>query len=132
MRPRKPILRKAPLKRSSKPLKRTRLKRVSSKRAKDMKTYSAKRAAYLAAHPWCEATIKLLHLNEAEVISNNGWYSNLWGRMVRCPASCDIHHTAGRTGTNYLDESTWCAISREMHMKCHNEPSWARSVGLLA
>ena len=132
MKPRKPIKRKAPLKRSQKPLKRTRLKPVSKKRAKDMKTYSAKRTAYLAAHPYCQATIRLLHKDEAEVIANNGWYANLWARMVRCPKSCDIHHVQKRGGSNYLDESTWLAVCREIHEKIHADSNWARSEGLLA
>jgi len=131
MKPRKPILRRKPLKRSLKPLKRTRLKKVSSKRSREMKVYAAKRAVFMAAHPFCEITIRTLGLNEADVIAEGGYYKDVWGRTVRCPASEDCHHVHGRTGSNYLDEKTWMAVCRTQHDRVKAEPKWARENGFL-
>jgi len=131
MKPRKPIGRRTPLKRSQKPLKRTRLKKVSSKRSREMKVYSEKRKQFLASHKFCQLTIKSLGLNEDDVIAEGGFYKDVWGRTVRCPAATEVHHGAGRTGGNYLDETTWFAASADMHRKVHLEPSWARANGFL-
>lgn len=130
MKPRKAIIRKKPLKRSSKPLKRTPLKKVSSKRQKDMRTYSALRKKHLSAHPYCQVTIRLLGLNEQDVIAEQGWYKDVWGRTVKCPLAEDIHHRAGR-GANYLDENTWLAVCREKHVWIHHHASEARKMNLL-
>jgi hypothetical protein len=43
----------------------------------------------------------------------------------------DVHHKAGRTGTNYLDEETWLATCRRCHDWIHEHPNKAREKGLL-
>lgn len=42
----------------------------------------------------------------------------------------DVHHKAGRTGDNYLDESTWLAACRSCHMWIETHPKEAREMGL--
>lgn len=67
------------------PLKRkTPLRSMSKKRQKESKIYSAKRKAFLDAHPICQ-------ICESR------------------PAS-EVHHRHGRYGSAYLDESTWLAL----------------------
>lgn len=128
------MIRRTPLKRGTKPLKRTPLRKVSKKRAKEGRIYSEKRKAFLEAHPICQVWVAMRGIKEippliyviegrvycAEDMIHNG-----------APTSCDIHHKAKRTGSNYLDESTWLAVSREMHEKIHQNPSWARAQGYL-
>lgn len=46
-------------------------------------------------------------------------------------ASNQIHHKAGRLGKNYLDESTWLAVSFEGHNWIHNNDALAREKGWL-
>ena len=91
-------------------MKRTPLRRVSKKRAKEMRTYSAMRKTFLAAHPVCVV---------AEA---------LWGSKRR---TTDIHHRAGRYNGNYLNEATWLAVSREAHQWIHDHPKEARERGWL-
>lgn len=86
-------------------MKRTPLRRVSKRRAKDMKTYSAQRKVFLEEKPSCEVC--------------NGAYS------------CDVHHKAKRGGSNYLDVTTWLAVCRGCHQKIHAAPAWARANGYL-
>ena len=98
------LLRKTPLKRSTKPLRRTSLRRVSKKRRKQMHAYSLLRSAFLEAHPVCQVC-----------------------DMAR---SVDVHHKAKR-GKNYLNVDTWLAVCRQHHEAIHANPHWARSFGYL-
>lgn len=119
------IARYKPIKRSTKPLKRSRISPVSKKRGKEMRTYGKLRKEFLEAHPWCQVQLQELGILE---VATSGWDKNLPSYVA--PA-CDIHHMAGRTGSNYLDTSTWLAVSREAHRRIHENPSWAREMGFL-
>lgn len=113
------------MKRSS-PLRRTgRLSPVSKKRKREARTYTAKKKAFLQAHPWCQAFLSHAQVNED--------YPGAVAMAVLlgCPRSVDIHHKAGRTGSNYLDESTWMAVSRLAHDWIHTHPKEARKRGWL-
>lgn len=79
-------------------------KRSAKKIAEDL-IYNAKRIRFLELHPKC-AVFPLLE-------------------------SIEIHHSKGRYGSNYLDESTWFAVSREGHNWIHNNDSLAREKGFL-
>jgi hypothetical protein len=119
------ITRKAYIKRK------TPLRRISKKRAKDLRVYMTKRKAFLAEHPFCQVRLALLGLDEKQVIASYGCAIDVFGSVFKVPLSQDIHHKAGRTGTNYLDENTWLAVCRENHERIHANPSWARSLGFL-
>ena len=41
----------------------------------------------------------------------------------------DVHHKKGRTGTLYLDENYWVALSREGHKFVEENPIWAKENG---
>jgi len=105
-------MKRSPLKRSTKPLKRTQLKRVSKKMAKAYETYRQRRKDFLAEHPFCEVEIVV-----PGVLSCMG-------------ASCDVHHINKR-GPYLNDTSTWLAVCRECHTFIHNNPKIARELGLL-
>jgi len=108
-------------------MKRTPIKRVSSKRAKELREYAKLREAYLAAHPYCQATILIAGLDEAEVISRQGHYGN--GCIVR--DATEIHHVAKRYGSRLNDMSKWLAVCRGMHLYIEQDKTWARANGLL-
>lgn len=105
----------------SQPLRRSPLSRVSKKRRKEMAVYSRQRKAFLEAHPWCQVWLSEHKADLKAILLNPDL----------APRSCDIHHTRGRTGTNYLDESTWMAVSREAHIWIHDHPREARAKGYL-
>lgn len=107
------IQRRQYLKRSTKPLKRTPLRRMSKKRRRESVIYSEKRKIFLQSHPWCEVAVGVA----TECVGGN--------------RSTDVHHVAGRLGGNYLDESTWKASCRSCHDWIHNHPGQARQRGLL-
>jgi hypothetical protein len=86
-------------------MKRTPIRRVSVKRAAQLKQYAIQRTAYLKAHPICE--------------------------VCRNEYSTEIHHTQGRIGLALLDEAHWIAICRKDHWFIHQNPSAARAQGLL-
>ncbi len=108
-------------------LKRSPLRRVSAKRAKESRLYTAKRAAYLAAHRYCEWFIEQSTTPEAEVIATG--VAVIGGERVVVPHSVEIHHRAGRSGKNYLDETTWMAVSCIGHEWIHRNGKEARARG---
>jgi hypothetical protein len=64
-------------------MKRTPLKRVSTKRSKELKEYAKLRKAYLEAHPYCEV-----------YLAENGLKYE--GKPIDAPLATDIHHRRGR------------------------------------
>ena len=136
------IQRHTPLKRSTKPLKRTRLARVSKKRAKDMRVYSQLRKECLEQRPICEVWLKengwacVWNLSQSvayERTDEHGQHTCRAQTLLedfRAPPATEIHHRAGR-GKNYLNESTWIGVCREAHERIHSNPSWARKLGFI-
>ncbi len=86
-----------------KPLKRTPIKKVSTKRSKENAKYLKARLKFLTGKT-CPIT----------------------GR----PAT-EVHHIAGREHSRLNDESEWLAVTREGHQKIHLNPQWARKNGYL-
>ena len=102
---RTPLKRKTPLKRSQKPLKRSPLRKVSSKQSKRLTAYSKAKQEYAKEHPICE--------------------------VKGCASLAqDLHHKAGR-GSKIADKEYFMAICRYHHSFCHANPSWARANGYL-
>lgn len=88
------------------------MKQISDKRRAQLALYMPKRKAFLKDHPVCQVARYIPGLNPKA-------------------RSRDVHHKAGRLGTNYLDESTWLAVSREAHNWIHSHPGQARARGWL-
>lgn len=119
------------------PLKRkTPLRRQSKRRQSEYKEYMRKRDAFLIKNPICQLW---LTENEWESSGNGIYFHEKWGHLTYsdvqvvfgAPRSTEIHHKNGRNGKNYLDESTWMALSHEAHMRIENNKSWARANGYL-
>lgn len=111
------------------PLKRCRVKRVSSKRAKQVKSYTALRKKILKERPYCEIWLKLAGLKKSDVDNEGCIFTGSSYMFV--PLSVEIHHPAGRIGKKLIDEKNCMAVSREMHVWAHAHPSEARTLGLL-
>jgi hypothetical protein len=79
-------------------MRKTPLRRISKKRQKDLAEYNKLKKAFLEANPYCQVC-------EAE-----GWSKR---------RSEDVHHKAGRSGSNYLDTDTWMAVCRKSHDLIH-------------
>lgn len=58
----------------------------------------------------------------------NGEYP-LEDKVPHHRATTQIHHLAGRIGKNFLDQSTWLAVSGPGHDWIHNHPLEARKKG---
>lgn len=84
------------------------LPRVSEKRSKEEKIYSAKRALFLAEHPMCQAHLPGICTKVAE----------------------EVHHKEGRTGDNYLDVSKWLSTCHQCHVWITDHPKEALELGL--
>lgn len=82
-----------------KPLKRTPIKKRSSKQEKIDAAYSILCKQYKKNHPVCE--------------------------VCNDRATQDVHHKAYR-GSKTLDESTYLAVCRTCHNYIHSHPQWAR------
>lgn len=81
---------------TSKPKTTKSIPRVSEKRSKEERIYSAKRLIFLGEHPMCEMHVPGICTHKAT----------------------EVHHKEGRTGENYLDDTKWMA-------GCHNCHDWA-------
>lgn len=86
-------MKRSPLRRSTKPLKRRSLRRVSKKRKSNSRAYTELRKRLLKERPYCEIDGTL--------------------------PSEDLHHIKGRRGDLYLDEDNILCLSRKMHNMVH-------------
>lgn len=104
-----------------KPMKRGgRVRTMSAKRRRQAKAYSLLRAAFLKAHPRCQALpVILMAGHQVPVVK---------GDVIK---STDVHHKAGRHGWNYLNTDTWLAVCRPAHRWIHDNPKEARALGLM-
>jgi len=97
------------IKRSTKPLKRTPMKKVSTRQAKRLRTYRQLRRLYLDQHPFCE--------------------------VCKTAHATDIHHKGDgegpKRGSNTNKVEHWMAVCRPCHDRIENNKSWARSQGYL-
>lgn len=73
----------------------------SAKRSKDEREYYKKRKEFLENKMVCEVK----------------------GCRSR---STDVHHKAGRTGSDYLDESKWLAVCRAHHSYIEEHTEWSK------
>jgi len=87
-------------------LKRTPLRKVSKKRAKQNREYSKiNRVVYLESHPTCQVCDKR--------------------------SACDIHHKDKRSGDRLNDITMFLAVCRPCHQWIHDYPADARKQGFL-
>ena len=88
-------------------MKRSPLRQVSKKRAKQLRSYSALRKNFLADHPFCQ--------------------------VVGCKPrySTQIHHRSHREGKRLNDVDNFVAVCDNCHNEIHQNPKWAREQGLL-
>jgi hypothetical protein len=125
------------MKRTSQPLRRTPLRKVSTKRARELREYSKKRKVFLNRLPLCQVWLEkhgvpIAQQTEIQAAFHKcGILGSVRVNGMAVPLSCDVHHRAGRSGTNYLDESTWLAVCRAEHEFIHQHPSEARRRGWL-
>jgi hypothetical protein len=86
-------------------MKRTPIRRVSTKRAKQLREYFVIRENYLAEHRLCN--------------------------VCKSSKATDIHHLRGRVGTRLNDTQYFMAVCRSCHDEIHHNPRWAYENGLL-
>lgn len=118
-----------PLHRNKTPLKRTPIRRVSSKRAKELREYSKRRLVYLAAHPYCQIFLAMAGLTEADVDEDGHIFTGQ--SYMSVPRSTEVHHMNGRNGWRLLDEKYWCAASHDLHAWVKEHQSEARKIRVL-
>jgi hypothetical protein len=140
------MIRRTPLKRSRKPI-----KKVSAKRRKEMAQYAILRDGFMKSHPMDGAWLILNGYSDEEIKDIQAvavialWegrnppaiparkYDLMALHMLPqyCPRSEDCHHKLKR-GKNYLNVESWLAVGRQIHQRIHDNPAWARENGLLA
>tara|TARA_R110002167_G_scaffold7497_2_gene35581 strand:+ start:2361 stop:2762 length:402 start_codon:yes stop_codon:yes gene_type:complete len=84
------------------------IKKRSDKKVMQDRLYTVLRNKFMLQHPNCQ-------INTAHCTT----------------VGTEIHHTAYRTGDNYLDTKTWLNACRSCHNWCHANPKEARELGLL-
>lgn len=89
-------------------IRRTPIRRVSRKHARELKVYFGLRKTFLESHPQCEIARKGICTGQAT----------------------DVHHAHGR-GSHLNDVPTWLASCRCCHDWVHHHPGQARVLGFL-
>lgn len=103
------------------------IRRVSTKRAKELREYAKLRKQFLIVHPYCEWYIMENNLTE----KMGPVYINEARIIVPVPRSIEVHHKNGRYGSRLNDTNDWLAVSREGHNWIHSHPKEARAKGYL-
>lgn len=89
-------------------MKRTPIRKVSKKRAGELKAYYALRATFLKLRPYCEIFEPCCTRKATE-----------------------IHHVNGRNGDRLLDSQWFLPACRACHSFIHDRPKYAREMGFL-
>jgi hypothetical protein len=115
-------------------IRRTPIRRVSKKRKQALTEYYRRRERFLKEHPYCQVWLMENEIDEAQlklgIISNTDpRYKGLTPYNI--PKSTEIHHTKKPKKKYLNDETTWLAVSREMHDKIEQNKNWAREKGYL-
>jgi hypothetical protein len=110
-------MRKTPLKRSRKPLKRTPLKKQSVKQKTRLDRYMRARREF----------INILELKDhwlqCEVCKDMGFIPTRTGT--------EVHHKKGRAGAMLWNQTYFLWVCRWCHDQIHENPKWARAQGYL-
>jgi len=94
----------------SKPIANKKLKPIAPRSRKKQiqdKEYSKLRKDFLYYHPICQAQLQNICTTQAT----------------------DVHHKAGRIGSNYLDTTTWLSVCRMCHTWIEEHPKESRELG---
>lgn len=86
-------------------MKRTPIRKISSKRAKEVRIYLKLAAEFLQENPVCHVCA-IRHSNE-------------------------VHHTKGRQGSMLNNRAFWISVCRFCHTRIENNRAWAMSQGYL-
>lgn len=115
---RTPLIRKKPMKRGTlfSNKKRTGLRKVSTRRAKEMKEYRERKKSFmkLPGNQFCPVHLAGIFTGDSNQVKTR-----------------DVHHMAGREGKLLNDERYWLAVSRAGHNWIHANPNEARRRGWL-
>lgn len=90
---------------------RKRIRRASTKRAKELRQYAVRAKEWKEIHPFCRAC-HLIHLGPI--------------RKTK-----DVHHSRGKIGRLLLMEQFWVPVCRTCHNWIDQNPNAARKLGLL-
>lgn len=112
------------------------IRRVSKRRAAQLREYSKLRKTFLALHPVCQCWVA----ENGWVERGSGWYEKPPMRALYpaehllaagAPAATEIHHIARRRGSRLNDTSKFLAVCRANHERIEQNPSWARANNFL-
>ncbi len=110
-------MKRSPIKRKTPP-KRTPLRRVSKKRAKENSAYSKRIKEWKLENPYCMACVPIAKFTHAGLPTRD--------------RTKDCHHMAGKEGKLLLDETWWLPVCRRCHDWIGDYSNAARELGLLA
>lgn len=113
-------MKRTPLKRTGFLRRKTKLKAMSRKRAKELRTYFQIRKEYLEKNPWCEAGPVIL------VAKLPDFYAVPTCSIV----ATEIHHTK-RRGPHLNDQDTFCGCCHNCHRWIETHATKSRELGLL-
>ena len=117
------------------------MRRVSKRRAEQLRTYAERRKAFLEAHPICQVWLKENGFEEKKAFRFGRYKGIQWDDNTEitfaalvamgAPQSTEVHHQGKRRNEALLDESKWLAVCRENHERIERDKAWARVNGFL-
>lgn len=130
---------RAQLKAHSAPAKRSGLPRTTSLRAQQRRQYNRLKPGYLEAHPYCQITIAILGLDEADVIKHHGAYGKpQFGTKGERPARIyhvsranQLHHRNKANGIRLIDFNYIMSACDAAHDWTEKKKDQARAIGVL-
>lgn len=136
-------MKRTPLKRGTKGLRRTGwlrrkkpMARVSERRRRQRAAYGPAEKAHLDAHPFCQLTIAYCRFDEAAVLRRGAGLNasncqGLFFQGVLIPIATEVHHRNKAREERLADPRWMASASRRMHDWVENHKDQARAEGYL-
>ena len=109
-------------------MKRTPLRRVSKKRAKQNREYTCVRKAYLQEHQYCEVCQKEHLLYMRAFMVNEEYDGPIKSDAEPIKKAKEVHHILKRYGDRLNDSNWFLAVCNRCHTWIHDNPSIARDI----
>ena len=96
-------------------MKRTPLRRVSKKRAKQLRTYTDVRKEYLKEHPWCVVCVKEFSIKHQDFYNDVEYNGPISSNLETVRKATQIHHVCKRRGDKLNDTSKFLPVCARCH-----------------
>jgi hypothetical protein len=108
-------------------MKRTALRKVSKKRAKQCRKYPDIRREYLRENPYCQVCQKELRIFMQDFNNGEIYEGPIISETEQVRKATQIHHVRKRFGERLNDNKWFLAVCSKCHTHIEHHLSWARN-----